>query len=936
MNKFLACPLAILLLFSNYAIAQSEPEKQHRRFSIAISGGASMGAYEAGLNWGLLKILKDFSKIDPELTGRTHDFNAVSFTGASAGSINTVLSALTWCSRPESENGLANSIDNNIFRDLWLLVDVNHLLPTTADSKFYSADDALLSRYDLLQASRGLREKWNKPIFRPGCRVPLGVTVTRVIPDKSNIGNVEVLNQRMYIPFEAFTRKNGSLAFGFDPDDYPGLTDPAMILLPNTSKTTPYLVDDQGIEDALMASSAFPGGFGRKRLQYCQLIDYDDDNNNKSGERTGQKIIKKTVSCPKNYELKEAEFSDGSVFDNLPIGLARKLAEQYKYAGKNELPVTYIYLDPNRERYQSPLVADTRACASDNPPEACRTMEYSFFTEQALLLGALGTARKYELYRELTSEFWSLNLTELSYELADNLAKSSRQRSCRKIIPFFSYNVSCAGSVRRAGALLELSYLGKTLQLSPPYSPRKLSKLGIVYNCKYAKKNSAIKSQAECSINVERYRKYLSNILLKISAKNKNITKEFRQRIKKSIISIHNDRLLRVTNRGAPITGTLLSSFGAFLDFKFREYDYYVGVYDSIIAATNTICGLRFSEQYQDKLYTKCQSAFASEIYNIIGVSKDPRAQYVIARLAQWEYGKQKLYHSIYTPLPKEDKDMRIIFDGLMKTFESGKNIDERNKTLFFTEDEFFLYLKNNNFQPTVVDGNKSPLLKKILEEPANWNTEMIRRVTTRMVYLENQAEKIYIQREPDPEKRESSYAATLGITAHLLQKATYNYPVFSFAPSTAAEDWAWRYVIPYEVSYDVVSSDLKFTWQPTWSMTDSNLLSIRATAGFVGGLFDNSKTENRENYGALGLEYAHQTGSITLSKWGLAPTWYHSWVDPRLADQDTLGGDIHVSFYKDSLRLGLGVRDYRHSSDTWFLTFGITDVPGLGYWLTR
>lgn len=894
-----------------------------------------MGAYEAGLNWGLLKILKDFTKIDPALVGRTHDFNAASFSGASAGSINTVLSALIWCSRPASENGLSNSIDKNIFRDLWLLVDVNHLLPSTVDSKFYSADDALFSRYDLLQASHELREKWKKPIFRPGCRVPLGATVTRVIPDKLNLDNVEVMNQRMYIPFEAFTRKNGSLGFVFDPDDYPAIIDPAMILLPHNSSKPPYLIDDQRIEDALMASSAFPGGFGRKRLQYCRLTDYDLDNDKKSKQAKKQKS-KAKILCPKNYELAEAEFSDGSVFDNLPLGLARKLAEKHKDAGKNALPVTYIYLDPNRERYKSPPIADTRACAGDNPPEACQKMEYSFFTEQSLLLGALGTARKYELYRELTSEYWSLNLTELSYELSEKIKENPRQKNCKNIIPFFSYNVSCAGSVRRAGALLELAYLGKTLQVSPPYSAKKLSKLGITYNCKYTKKTSAISSQAECSIDAARYRKTLANILLKVIKKNKQISKEFRQKVQKASISLHNDRVLRVTNRGMPITGTLLSSFGAFLDFKFREYDYYVGVYDAIIAATNTICEMKFSELYQNKIFTECQNTFAKEIYNLVGAGNNPRAKYILARLAQWEFGKKKLLRTIYTPLPEEDRDMRIIFDGLMKTFESGKNIDEKNKTIFFTEDEFFLYLKNEKFQPTVTDKSTSPLLKNILEDPARWSSEMIRRVTTRLVYLETQAEKMYVQREPDPEKREDSYATTMGIAAHLLQKVTYNYPDFTFAPSTASKDWLLRNIIPYEIAYDVASSDLIFTWQPTWSMTNSDLLSVRASVGFVGGLFESSKTENRENYGALGFDYSHQTGSVTLSKWGLTPTWYYSWRDPEVTDQNTLGGDVHVSLYKDSLRIGLGIRDYRNGSDTWFLTVGITDVPGLSYWLTR
>ncbi|TDJ21543.1 MAG: hypothetical protein E2O60_06245, partial [Gammaproteobacteria bacterium] len=32
---------------------------EYQRFSIAISGGASKGAYEAGLNWAILKLIRE-------------------------------------------------------------------------------------------------------------------------------------------------------------------------------------------------------------------------------------------------------------------------------------------------------------------------------------------------------------------------------------------------------------------------------------------------------------------------------------------------------------------------------------------------------------------------------------------------------------------------------------------------------------------------------------------------------------------------------------------------------------------------------------------------------------------------------------------------------------------------------------------------------------
>mgnify|MGYP000105888613 FL=1 len=174
---------------------------EHSRFSIAISGGASKGAYEAGLNWSVIKILGEAQSLRNMTGGEFFPFEAVSITGASAGGINTLLTGLTWCSLAEKEGGISNRIDANVFRDIWLRVDIDTLLPKRADSPRYLADDAVLSRKDFLKAAAELRDKWSQPHFRKDCRIPLGLTVTKIEPEVLNVGEVEVQNQRFYIPF---------------------------------------------------------------------------------------------------------------------------------------------------------------------------------------------------------------------------------------------------------------------------------------------------------------------------------------------------------------------------------------------------------------------------------------------------------------------------------------------------------------------------------------------------------------------------------------------------------------------------------------------------------------------------------------------------------------------------------------------------------------
>ncbi|MCK7582067.1 MAG: hypothetical protein MZV65_44980 [Chromatiales bacterium] len=102
-----------------------------RRFALAISGGASLGAYEAGINWGTLAL--DAAILATAIRGAAERFGPrkrrASPASASAGSINALMSAMTWCVRPEEPRAeFPNRIDDNLFGNLWwFLPDVNTL-----------------------------------------------------------------------------------------------------------------------------------------------------------------------------------------------------------------------------------------------------------------------------------------------------------------------------------------------------------------------------------------------------------------------------------------------------------------------------------------------------------------------------------------------------------------------------------------------------------------------------------------------------------------------------------------------------------------------------------------------------------------------------------------------------------------------------------------
>lgn len=929
----------LLLLPLVFFMSPAGADTASNRLSLAISGGASMGAYEGGLTWGLLEVLRQVNQArDWPVGGDLRPIDISSIAGASAGGINSLLAVLVWSVKPENEGGFPNDIDDNIFRDVWLTPDVNRLLLDQPDSPVYLPGDALLSRKDLVDVARQVQKKWKQPgTFRSNIRLPAGMTVTRVQPETLTISGIPVLNQRFFIPFEMRTQADGSAAFMFHPADYPTMIDPSMLLMPWKAGGQPFSISDQQIEDLILATSAFPGGFGRRRLQYCQQKTFTTESGSGKApvEDTG-KAINKELICPDGYALEEAEFADGGLFDNLPLGLSRQLAESSRRHKGALLPVRYIYLDPSRERSKTAAPEDKKACDGDTPPDACRKMTFDLGSEFVVLGGAIGTARKYELYRELLSDNWRLNLSQKCREVGDMLDARQPDMTCDSVLPFFNGQLACSDRLRYAGLLLELSHSYRHAPIIEPLSTEALLTADIATACRPSSTKVKLVSPIECQIDASRLRERVAdelfNLVAKIIPEDENLKRDIRQ----SALSVNSDRSIQVTTRGGPITGTLLSDFGAFLDYKFREYDYYVGVYDAVIVATKTQCLRYFPSPDQKTEIQTCNDQLSEELYRLIGVAENPRSKYIFATMAKQEFGESNGLRYAYDPMPTEDRDSLIIFEGLHKISARNLKQDGNPNDMISVEREFFEHLKAEKFEPTPSpDGGKS-LLTLIMDDPEFWSHELVNRATSRSVYLEKEAEAIYQAREPDPDKQEKANTALMGAGALALRTATYKYPAFTLSPSTAPDDWIWRNIIPYETALDFIEGDILLFWQPTWSFKHFNT-GLRLGLGFTGGLVESKADAEHGNYGILGLDLTKLTTKAAFSGWGVTPAVYHNWSDPSTGDQTTFGFDVHVNLLANRVRISLGARDIvNDAGDTAFLTLGLTDIPGLVYWLSR
>jgi predicted acylesterase/phospholipase RssA len=911
-------------------------EEAGQRVSIAISGGASKGAYEAGLNWAIVRILRyEAAEKDTVLTGSYRPFEAASMTGASAGGINAILSAMAWCIRPEEKGGVADRIGDNIFRNLWLKHDINTLLPAYARSSIYRDDDAVLARKSLIEEAEVLRSIWESPAFRKDCRVPLGVTVTRVEPEKMNVGEIRVKNQRFTFPFEFRTQDDGTAGFYFDPADYPLLLDYSMILIPYEQGAPKHKIDNRQIIDVVMTSAAFPVAFGRKRLKYCRMRGFY--NRDSEPVEAGQAVSENGLQhCPEGYELSEAVFADGGLFDNLPIGLARTLAEEHRSGRKNPLPVTYIYIDPNRLRYKLPEKREFEKCLGANPPPACRELEYSFFSESRLLLGALGTAQSYELYRELTGDAWAHNLSQLAYQTADLLEELATEKTCEQELPFLQKTLPCHAALRFASNLLEISYDRIDSPITPPFSVKKLQDAGLIKRCRNAEIDSELPIEAECYIDFVKFRQALVRGLEAVLALIPDHNAILLQRLHNAQFTIYNDRIIRVTSRGAPITGELLEAFGAFLDLKFREYDYYVGVFDALVQISALVCSYHYSPQRQPQEFHNCRDAIVKRLHGRLGIADSKKGNYVFALLAKREFESEQAFVFAYDPMPPEDRDMRIIHDALANSLAAERRRSAGLVETTSGEVQFFAHLKQNEFIPTPAEDGSRPLLADIIEDPELWTYELTRRFTNRLLALEKDTERIYAEREPDPAERPQTNEAVLGGASFVLRSSTYKYPDYDFTPSTAPKEWQWRYFIPYEIAIDLVGGDLQFVWQPTWMLSKDKLLGVRGTVALAEGLVGESSHEIRDNYFSFGLSYSQLTGKQVFSSYGITPGYYRAFRSQESGGIDSFGGEVHIRVLQDKLRLALGARDFDNTGDSWYLLFGVTDIPGIVYWFSR
>lgn len=326
-------PLALLLLAtSSHAV---EPASED--LALVISGGVSLGSYEAGY----LYYLTEAAKENPASASLRLA------TGTSAGSINAFLAAMSSCGPPTPEPA------DSLLYQTWLPVGFDQLhVPEQVTAR------GAFSREGFDPALAEVRARWEQGL-PDDCDVLLGFTTTRVTPTTSPVGRFSTVSHSE----ERFVMRLEGHGDGVAPTLTP-------VFLPGEALPQPVLPQsDDPLGTAmgvLLASSAFPMAFEPVPVPFCSV-------------RTPAEAAACTLESPD--ALEPVPLIDGAMFENTPLHLAVDLARV------DEIHPQYTVLPSDTMPWPRPSSAQTSEQALDD----------TFGLLFAITAGFVETAQQQEL-----------------------------------------------------------------------------------------------------------------------------------------------------------------------------------------------------------------------------------------------------------------------------------------------------------------------------------------------------------------------------------------------------------------------------------------------------------------------------------------------------------------------------------------------------------
>jgi len=802
------------------------------RYVMTISGGISLGAYEAGFNWALLRHLKKHRADSVQPGSDLAPLELVAATGASAGNINAFLTAVGWCQTAAFD--AQESPSNNLFWHAWVPIGLDELFPGPGGA--YAADDGLLARSaftDIKKKLAGATATAGR--FAPGCKLPIGITVTRnrlgslVLNDSAGSGpGLQIATQRFVVTMDAQTSPQG-LVFAERPR---ACDDPAVgqyLHLPGPAGSKLPIDTVLGLVEA---SSAFPLAFGSKRVDHCAAGD------------------KRDPLCAVESEMPSSDaFFDGGVFDNVPLGLGVSLAMPRKPracpSDHDDGDIEFLYVDPGRRR-RGPFGGAGVAQSGEGPTRGLASAV-------TFLTNFVQVSRQYELQTAARYVF-------------DRLFNEG---------------------LRRASGP-EVTRLAKGEQ---------------------AGRNAA---------------------------------------------------RLRLSSRFYPVVGNYLGAFGAFFARSFREYDFYVGIYDALFGVAEGYC--RTGAPGDPINQGRCIAAKVLDLENQMGLAApgaEP-ARYVVNELLRAEMtawlSDSNATAGVLASIPAVDSTLTrgpapalsvgtagqikvmaalVAASGEVDRAETVASVsgDPAQKEKFFQDDTFVAFVERFHGRLGDIDADGvrqqfAPREYRFVRDP---DAEM-------RVALASAAE-----RQAEIEEQENYKLGTQAMA--VAQMMLYSEP---FRPSKGLDldpssipdrrltlGRAMAHLLPYSVSGDFFNGGTSVEYRPGYWFVE------RAGIGVPLSPIIWQSGQGGRMLVAAGIALLLHFDSVALPELQIGPRFTQTWQNLRDGSAGTIqpGAEVAAYLLAGKLRLSVGVDDFVTAGDTlhaWSFKLGLADLNGLTYWALR
>jgi hypothetical protein len=898
-----------------HASADTELTELDRQvpFALSIRGGVSLGSYESGFNWALLQYLKKHRAEHKAPDEGYITLEAAS--GASAGSINALISTISWCineKSPRASELFPDNVSDNLIRDTWLDMGFEELLPKEVNSpEHYRADDGVLTRNAFRKSIGRIEHLLGTSIFRPGCEVRLGVLVTRVDPVAKDIAGVRVFNQRFVIPLLFRVSRSGYGAFlSCLVDD----EDPAfgnVMYLQGTRTDEPecpvkHSTDD--IIDAIEASSAFPLAFGRKHIKYCVNAEQDENLAADANDK-----------CPDGMQPVIDEFIDGGLFDNIPLGAARALAEPQREDGtpgsaweKAGRRFNYIYLDPTIRRFAQRTEghADSTEATESIDHRNPDTATYGIRSQLRFLGGAITSGRDYELYNLLRGGDW----TSQVFTHADKLSHAISVR-----FPDITLDQAQFADLLVTQPVCEALFDRKWESGSSPdrdlvaKANRCIAASTQLLELQY--RGTPIEEELKSADDVTRKRNALIGWIVKLA--------EYvgEDKLALSADQARNDKLgdrrILLSSRFSPVIGEMMQAFGAFVDRSFREYDYYAGIYDAVWGIANFVCGRHFDQ-------ASCLPAQIRSTYLALRVAESPEADTVFRYLLEHEFGAHPDWASDFEWANTDtdrapDRNMLAIANSLfaepVTTGETAHDAPSMTAFIRGLIDEDYDASESSRFLRRI--------FKLRDEDELTWYYPLSLRASNRLLLLE----------QTESKARQDGEIYVQGLVLGAFYLHSYMREEELTLNVSTAPDFSWQAWLPDEIAIDARNGGLDLSWYQGHNIGKKGW---RWDAKFTPIQLDHSASSRDDNiwFSQADFLISRKThGGISAVGFGPSVNWtWKEWPDSK---QLSVGAAFYVGFVEDKLRLTIGKMSFRNEfpGGEYYVNIGVNDVPGLVYW---